>query len=42
MQRQPDITLAGKELGWKPTIDLEKGLKQTLEYFDALLAEKNN
>ena len=41
-QRQPDISLAGKELGWKPSTDLETGLKQTLEYFDKLLSEVHN
>ncbi|MBE5828513.1 MAG: SDR family oxidoreductase [Butyrivibrio sp.] len=33
MQRKPMIDLAEKELGWKPTIDLEEGLKRTIEYF---------
>ncbi len=32
-QRKPDITLAKKELGWEPTIPLEKGLKKTIAYF---------
>lgn len=33
-QRQPDITLAKKELnGWEPKIPLEEGLKQTINYF---------
>ena len=32
-QRRPDISLAQKELGWNPTIRLEDGLKQTIEYF---------
>ncbi|HAI73851.1 MAG TPA: NAD-dependent dehydratase [Candidatus Moranbacteria bacterium] len=32
-QRQPDITLAKKELNWEPTIQLEDGLKKTIEYF---------
>lgn len=31
--RQPDITRAGKILGWKPEVDLDDGLKMTLEYF---------
>lgn len=32
-RRHPDITLAKKLLGWKPTIDLESGLSKTVEYF---------
>ncbi len=32
-QRQPDITLAGQKLGWKPTISLTDGLVRTIEYF---------
>ncbi len=34
-QRQPDISLAEKELGWKPYIALDKGLKATIEYFSS-------
>jgi len=33
MQRKPDIELAKNLLGWSPTIDVEKGLKKTIEYF---------
>lgn len=33
MQRQPDISLARKALGWEPKIPLEEGLKQTIKYF---------
>ncbi len=33
MQRQPDITLAKKELGWEPTIPLDEGLVKTVDYF---------
>ncbi len=35
-QRQPDITKARKELGWEPHVDIETGLKKTIEYFAAL------
>lgn len=34
LQRQPDITLAKKQLnGWVPKVQLEEGLKKTIEYF---------
>jgi dTDP-glucose 4,6-dehydratase len=36
-QRQPDITLARKELGWEPTVDLTEGLRRTADYFRAKL-----
>jgi UDP-glucuronate decarboxylase len=37
-QRQPDITLAKKELNnWEPQIQLREGLSHTIEYFDNLL-----
>lgn len=37
MQRQPDISLARKELAWQPTVRLDDGLKKTIAYFQALL-----
>jgi len=39
-QRQPDIALARRLLGWKPEIELEAGLRRTIEYFDALLSRR--
>jgi UDP-glucuronate decarboxylase len=36
-QRQPDITLAKKALGWEPKMPLDQGLKKTIQYFDDLL-----
>ncbi len=36
-QRKPDISLAQKELSWKPAISLEEGLKRTIEYFRKIL-----
>ena len=33
MQRQPDITLAKATLGWEPTIQLNEGLAQTIDWF---------
>ena len=38
MQRQPDITLAKKALGWQPQIRLEEGIRKTIQYFQTLLA----
>ena len=32
-QRQPDISLAKRTLGWEPGIPLEDGLKETISYF---------
>ncbi|NCU36285.1 SDR family oxidoreductase [Candidatus Falkowbacteria bacterium] len=36
LQRQPDITLAIKELGWKPVVELREGLTKTIEYFKSI------
>ncbi|MFN7019830.1 MAG: UDP-glucuronic acid decarboxylase family protein [Phycisphaerales bacterium] len=33
LQRQPDITLAKKMLGWEPTVKLKEGLARTIAYF---------
>lgn len=38
-QRQPDISLAKKELDWEPKIQLREGLSKTITYFDNLLKE---
>ena len=35
-QRQPDITLARKNLNWEPAIALEEGLKRTIAYFKSI------
>ncbi|MDC0541841.1 GDP-mannose 4,6-dehydratase, partial [Methylophilaceae bacterium] len=32
-KRQPDITLAKSKLNWEPRIELEEGLKKTIDYF---------
>ena len=37
-QRKPDISLASEKLDWTPTVNLEDGLKVTVEYFRSLLA----
>ena len=40
VQRQPDITLAKKTLDWEPTVQLEQGLKKTIEYFEEKIKDK--
>jgi len=37
-QRQPDISLARKLLGWEPTVPLDQGLKRTIDYFAGIIA----
>jgi UDP-glucuronate decarboxylase len=37
MQRQPVIDEARQRLGWEPVIQLEAGLKKTIEYFERTL-----
>ena len=36
-QRQPDISVARRELGWEPIVQLREGLAKTIGYFEALL-----
>ena len=33
MQRQPDLTVANRELNWQPTTDISVGIQKTIEYF---------
>jgi UDP-glucuronate decarboxylase len=40
VQRQPDISLARRVLNWNPTVELEKGLTETIDYFRALIGTK--
>ena len=35
-KRQPDISKAKKLLDWKPKVSLDKGLKETIEYYKSL------
>ncbi len=37
-QRQPNIARARENLDWEPVVKLEEGLKQTIPYFQSLLA----
>jgi dTDP-glucose 4,6-dehydratase len=38
-QRRPDISKARRLLGWEPKVDLESGLKLSLEYFPRAVVE---
>jgi UDP-glucuronate decarboxylase len=38
LQRQPNITLAQKHLGWEPKVPLKDGLRRTIAYFDDFLS----
>ena len=38
VQRQPDITLARKNLDWSPTVELDVGLGETIRYFERALS----
>ena len=40
MQRQPDISLAKKLLGWEPKVGREEGMKITFDYFKGLTKEE--
>jgi UDP-glucuronate decarboxylase len=39
-QRQPDISLAKKILGWEPKIEIDEGLDKTIAYFKSLKDQK--
>lgn len=39
-QRRPDISKARELLGWEPKIDLETGLRMSLDYFRKALAQE--
>ncbi len=36
-QRQPNIELAKQELGWTPKVQLEEGLRNTIDYFTKVI-----
>ncbi len=38
LQRRPDISKAKKQLGWEPKVELEEGLKETINYFKKLIS----
>jgi UDP-glucuronate decarboxylase len=37
VRRLPDITRAKKNLGWSPSVTLEVGLKNTIDYFKTVI-----
>ena len=37
LQRKPDISLAKESLDWLPTIQLDTGLKKTIDYFSSII-----
>ena len=37
IRRKPDISLAKEKLSWEPKVELEQGLKKTIEYFKRLI-----
>jgi UDP-glucuronate decarboxylase len=37
MQRQPDISLAKKELDWSPKVNLDEGLLKTIDFFKSII-----
>ncbi|HTX89538.1 MAG TPA: UDP-glucuronic acid decarboxylase family protein [Bacteroidales bacterium] len=39
VQRQPDISVARRELGWEPSVQLEEGLKKTIAYFKSVIQQ---
>jgi len=41
-QRRPDISKAKRLLGWEPKIDLEAGLRMSLDYFQQAVAEETS
>lgn len=41
-QRSPDVTLSRERLNYRPRVELEEGLKKTIDYFKGLLREGEN
>ncbi len=36
-QRRPDVSLAEEMIGWRPKVDIEEGLKHSIEYFRSVI-----
>lgn len=41
VRRQPDTSLAKRELSWEPTIDVREGVRRTIEDFEARLSSRH-
>ncbi|GAA1420920.1 UDP-glucuronic acid decarboxylase family protein [Agrococcus citreus] len=41
-QRKPDISQAMSVLGWRPTVQLDEGLRRTIAYFEEALVEQDD
>ena len=41
-KRQPDISLIMDKLSWKPKVNIDEGLAQTIKYFKKILKKKNS
>ncbi len=39
-QRRPDISFARSKIDWQPTLPLREGLRHTIDYFAALLSDR--
>ena len=39
-RRRPDISLAKEKIGWEPTVPVQDGLKNTIDWFLKFLAEE--
>jgi len=39
IQRCPDISMASDHLGWTPHVDLDRGLRRTVAYFETILSK---
>lgn len=42
VMRRPDISFAKEVLGWEPSVHLQQGLLETINYFDLLLKHRDN
>ena len=40
IQRQPDIAMARKHLGWEPEVQIDEGLQKAIDYFRRLLSAR--